>query len=147
MIARATLRDLDAIVLLEREGFPDKLAYNRRQFRHLISRARGAVLVDKAAGALRGVAVVLWRRDASVGRIHDLVVRAQHRRAGVGRGLLQVAERHARRRGLRALSIEVAEANTPARKLYESFGFRPYKRLPDYYGDGEHGLRLRKPLE
>jgi ribosomal protein S18 acetylase RimI-like enzyme len=56
--------------------------------------------------------------------IHDLAVLASHRGLGVGRALLTAAEAHARELGCCKLTLEVQDDNTPARNLYERFGFR-----------------------
>lgn len=56
--------------------------------------------------------------------VHDLAVRPGSRGQGVGRALLAAAEQHAREHGCCKLTLEVQDDNTPARGLYERFGFR-----------------------
>ena len=56
--------------------------------------------------------------------IHDLAVVPAWRGKGVGRALLAAAEQRARERGCCKLTLEVQEDNTPARTLYERFGFQ-----------------------
>jgi ribosomal protein S18 acetylase RimI-like enzyme len=56
--------------------------------------------------------------------IHDLAVLPGQRGRGTGRALLAAAEAHALAEGCCKLTLEVQEDNAPARKLYESFGFR-----------------------
>lgn len=147
MIRQATLVDLDNVLLVEKAGFPDKDAYNRRQFQRLLTpSAPGVVLVEEDAGELWGLVALCWRKGSTVGNIYDLVVRPQRRRSGLGGKLLAAAEAIARELGLKVLSVEVRSANIPARTLYENVGFTYYKRLKDYYGRGEYGLRLRKTL-
>jgi GNAT superfamily N-acetyltransferase len=55
--------------------------------------------------------------------IHDLAVLPAWRGKGVGRALLAAAEKRARERGACKLTLEVQDDNTPARLLYERFGF------------------------
>jgi len=40
----------------------------------------------------------------------------------------------------------VRASPSPARTLYEKFGFTLLKKLPAYYEDGEDGLRLQLNL-
>jgi ribosomal protein S18 acetylase RimI-like enzyme len=55
--------------------------------------------------------------------IHDLAVVPGRRGSGVGRALLTAAETYARDAGCCKLTLEVQDDNTPARTLYERFGF------------------------
>lgn len=55
--------------------------------------------------------------------IHDLAVVPRHRGKGVGLALLRAAEDYARREGCCKLTLEVQDDNTPARGLYQRFGF------------------------
>ncbi len=62
--------------------------------------------------------------------IHDLAVLPGQRGRGIGRALLAAAESAARAEGCCKLTLEVQDDNTPARQLYERFGFRDVR-----YGD------------
>ena len=73
--------------------------------------------------------------------IHDLAVVPGRRGTGVGRALLTAAEAHARELGCCKLTLEVQDDNTPARTLYERFGFRNV-----VYGDSGPTRFLSKPL-
>jgi ribosomal protein S18 acetylase RimI-like enzyme len=73
--------------------------------------------------------------------IHDLAVLPGRRGGGVGRTLLAAAELHARESGCCKLTLEVQDDNTPARTLYERFGFRDV-----IYGASESTRFLAKPL-
>lgn len=73
--------------------------------------------------------------------LHDVAVLATHRGRGIGRALLQAAEAEARNLGCCRLTLEVQEDNTPARSLYERFGFRDVT-----YGDSGPTRFLGKPL-
>jgi ribosomal protein S18 acetylase RimI-like enzyme len=73
--------------------------------------------------------------------IHDLAVLPGRRGGGVGRALLAAAEAHAREAGCGKLTLEVQDDNTPARNLYERFGFRDV-----VYGDSGPTRFLSKAL-
>jgi ribosomal protein S18 acetylase RimI-like enzyme len=73
--------------------------------------------------------------------IHDLAVLPGRRGTGVGRALLAAAESHACELGCCKLTLEVQDDNTPARHLYERFGFRDV-----VYGDSGPTRFLSKPV-
>jgi ribosomal protein S18 acetylase RimI-like enzyme len=56
--------------------------------------------------------------------IHDLAVLPDQRGKGVGHALLGAAQAAAQAAGCCKLTLEVQEDNTPARRLYQRFGFR-----------------------
>jgi ribosomal protein S18 acetylase RimI-like enzyme len=62
--------------------------------------------------------------------IHDLAVLPGQRSRGIGRALLCAAQAQALAEGCCKLTLEVQDDNTPARRLYDSFGFRDVR-----YGD------------
>jgi ribosomal protein S18 acetylase RimI-like enzyme len=62
--------------------------------------------------------------------IHDLAVLPGQRGRGTGRALLAAAEASARAEDCCKLTLEVQDDNTPARQLYDRFGFRDVR-----YGD------------
>lgn len=93
-----------------------------------------------------GVLVGFWGLSTFVARpllnIHDLAVVPGLRGKGVGRALLTAAEARARARGCCKLTLEVQDDNTPARTLYDRFGFRDVR-----YGDSGPTWFLAKPLD
>lgn len=62
--------------------------------------------------------------------VNVLAVSRQHRGKGIGRWLLALAERLAVQQGKHSLSLIVADANSSARRLYASFGFREAAQRP-----------------
>lgn len=94
--------------------------------------ALGACLVAVAdepdAGDPVGYALAVGDGDT---HLAELVVRPDHRREGYGRALVTaVLDRQAP--GTR-VTLAVAADNAPARSLYESVGFEPVDRRPDFY--------------
>jgi len=61
------------------------------------------------------------RRSLFVWNIH---IDEAHRGRGLGRETMLLAENEARRRGLSYIALEVSGANTTARRLYGSLGYR-----------------------
>lgn len=73
--------------------------------------------------------------------IHDLAVLPGRRGAGVGRALLTAAEAFAREQACCKITLEVQDDNSPARLLYDRYGFRDV-----VYGDSGPTRFLSKQL-
>lgn len=71
------------------------------------------------------------------GEVKSMRTASMHRRKGVARQMLAHIVEEAKRRGYRRLSLETGsmESFEPARKLYESFGFRYCGPFADYAED------------
>lgn len=86
------------------------------------------LVLEAAAGGDRLGTLWLGERDlpglGPVPYVWDVEVRAEHRGRGHGRTLMRLAEHTAPATGAGALALHVVEGNTPARRLYESLGYR-----------------------
>ena len=91
----------------------------------------GSVARQSRRWAIAGFA--LGRIAANECEILSLAVAPDHRGARVGAMLLDGAMHHATTVGAEKLFLEVAEDNDVARMLYDSRGFVPVGRRPDYY--------------
>lgn len=103
----------------------------------------------RLAGYVRLVPVSSLTAEAHVRRIQGLAVDEWARGRGVGRALVRAACALAARQGARRVTLGVLGHNTPARRLYESAGFRVEGVLPEqfrigtgYADDVLMGLRL-----
>jgi ribosomal-protein-alanine acetyltransferase len=76
--------------------------------------------------------------------IENVVVAREHRRRGLGAALLREILRLAQEHGAASLMLEVRDSNTPARRLYEHFGFAEIARRRNYYNIPEEDALLLK---
>ncbi len=123
--------------------------FHSRQIRSLLKNPRACVAFAREGGALAGWAVGLLRRHGPrtrSGRLYALAVHPGSRGRGLGERLAQDVLRQLRRRGAQSFCLEVRTPNPAAQRLYRRLGFAPAGPLPDYYGPGLHGLRMRKAL-
>ncbi len=67
-------------------------------------------------------------------QILNIAVHTSLRRRGIARKLLEMAIQTGRDRKASCITLEVRKSNFPARKLYESFGFKVVGERPNYYG-------------
>lgn len=145
MIRDARISDLAALVTLEERCFEiDR--FSRRQFRYLITRAQGKLLVDERRGKLIGYVLVLFRRGTSLARLYSIAVDPRARGKGAGRDLLEAAEKAAVDASCAYLRLEVRPDNAESIRLYRSAGFRKLGEVSDYYEDGMDALRYEKAL-
>lgn len=98
----------------------------------------GDALVDETADG----AVVGYLLPVAGDGVHvtELAVHPAHRREGRATRLLW--ELLARADG--RVTLLVAADNDAARRLYESLGFRPAARRPDFYDDGTDAILLAR---
>ncbi len=145
VIRRATINDLPALLRLE-TGFPgDRL--HRKNFRHLLTRARADVWLVVADGGPIGNAIVLYRTNSRRAHLYSLVIEPQARGRGFAQTLIEVAQRSAAARGCLTMHLEVRCDNAPAIRLYRKLGYRVRQQLPRYYEDGQDGLRMETTLD
>jgi ribosomal protein S18 acetylase RimI-like enzyme len=143
----ATGADVEALSALEELVFGDEVhRISRRQWRYLVSRPGSRTVVAESAGQLLGALVLTCRAGGRVLRIYSLAVHPAARRRGIARLFLDEAEAFGHRERLQTMHLEVARTNRPAITLYRSAGFEIAATLRDYYGLGEDGLRMEKPL-
>ncbi len=142
-LRRARPADLDALVALERACFGARDgAFNRRQLRALLHNPNAHWLI-----AADGHAMACWLRStngrARWARLYSLAVHPAARGQGRGGALLAAGRRWLRAQRLAVCYAEVKISNRAARGLYARHGFQVQRELPDYYGRGRHGVRLK----
>ena len=123
--------------------------FNPRQIHSLLKNPRAIILLAREQGRIAGWAVGLLRRHTSgrcSGRLYALSVHPDFRGRGLGARLAQNVLEELQHRGAQTACLEVRTPNPAAQRLYERLGFHPAGPLPDYYGPGLHGLRMRKAL-
>lgn len=108
------------------------LAASRAEHAELLPAGRDTpgmdfLVLEAPDGAVLGTLWVGERALRGFGRVPyvwDVEVAPEHRRQGHGRALMLLAEQAALAAGAGLLGLHVVEGNTPARRLYESLGYR-----------------------
>lgn len=146
VVVRAAERaDLPGLVELEQRTF-EVFRMSRKALRRMLQSPSVSVLVALVHGKLVGSSVAFQRSGVKVVRLYSIATAAELRGRGVGSLLLRAVETEAATRGYEELRLEVRAADAAARRFYERAGFSTLVELPDYYGSGVAGLRLRKAL-
>jgi len=159
---RATVADLDRIMLLERATF-EADAWPEDAMRREIESPHGYYLVAvedefesraaetdadadpdvDPAGGLLGYAGLLAPAGAGQGDIQTIAVAPSTRGIGLGRGLMHALITEARRRHVAEIFLEVRADNPVARALYDSLGFEEIGVRRRYYRDGVDAVHMR----
>ena len=145
MIRPATPDDIDALVEIENRCF-DTDRLSRRSFRHMITKANAALLLDEEDGVVRGYVLLLFNAGTSLARMYSIAVHPEQRSQGIGRQLMAAAEQAALAQDCVTLRLEVRMDNTSSIALYESMGYRRFGFYDDYYEDHMDALRYEKRL-
>lgn len=141
VIRQAEQADLLAVFRIEKACFPQPWPF--ASFERFLGEP--GFLVATRGGAVVGYLVsnVTPNHGRNLGHIKDLAVHPQVQGQGIGRRLLQRAILTLSIDGAAVVKLEVREDNEAARNLYESAGFEPLRRIPNYYEDGEAALVMR----
>lgn len=142
-----TSQDIPALLGLERYCFSPQLAFGRRRWRNLLNHSGCQTLGVWQGDVLVAYLCLFPHLGWRALEVRCLAVHWHYRRRGVASALLALAEALAAHLQASSLRLEVDEDNPAACQLYGGRQFVPLRRLPDYYGDGRHGLRLMRPLE
>jgi ribosomal protein S18 acetylase RimI-like enzyme len=150
-LRRAAVSDVEQLCRLEAAAFTDYYEAHRftaRQFRRYLADPRTVAYVVTCSRHVVGYSLGVQQagRLAHVSRLHSIGVEPGERGRGVGRRLLRVFLAASKKRGCRVAVLEVATCNGPAIHLFGQHGFRHWKALPDHYGHGVDGSRMRLQL-
>jgi ribosomal-protein-alanine acetyltransferase len=143
-IRAAEAGDLDALMALERESYPDD-AWSPELMAAELANPHGYYLVAiDESGAVAGYAGLLAPVGTGQGDIQTVTVASTARRQGLGRRLLERLLAEAARRGAEELFLEVRHDNVAAQTLYRDLGFVEIGVRRNYYGHGVDALTMRR---
>ena len=139
-ILPAHRNDLDAIMLLERSGFPAAEQWSERSWRGEMLGEGRTILIARAQ---HPVGVISIQTGGELADLHRLVVDSPSRRRGIGTDLARAGLEVVRQLRVREVILDVAFDNDPAIALYQQLGFEQLRARQDYYGPGQHALILK----
>ena len=140
-VLTARRADLDAIMALERAGFPEPERWSERSWLGELVADNRKVLIARSHETLGVVTLSVLGELAELLR---LVVAPAHRRTGIGTLLVETGVEAVRLAGARAAMLEVGYTNEPAIALYQRLGFEQLRVRDNYYGPGRHALILKR---
>jgi [ribosomal protein S18]-alanine N-acetyltransferase len=128
-ILEATAGDAQDLAVLCAEALPP--GWPAHELAACCADANRAVLKASDGAHVHGFLILQFAADEA--EILAIAVAKGRRRLGCAASLLGDGIRACQNRFISCIYLEVAESNTPARKLYEKFGFLVIGRRENYY--------------
>lgn len=147
-IRRAGSDDLEALLAIESQCFSSgpyrNHQFDRSQYRYYLRSDHAITLLGLLDGVPVASLVAIAGRGArsGSGRVLSIAVARRERGKGYGRRLLMKSVQSLGQRGCLRIYLEVAECADQAAAFFQSAGFKKIRRLPDYYGPSNHGMRM-----
>jgi len=148
-VKSASVTDLQRLYEIEKECFSSE-AFSMEQLAFLLENPSSISLIALADKEIVGFIIGIVReglKTENVGHVFTLDVAEKYRRKGIALRLLKELEKKFKEKNVKESILEVKLDNEAAKKLYKKFGYKEILCLKDYYGEGVHGLRLRKVLK
>lgn len=139
-IVKMEPRHIEDILLVERECFSDP--WSEAMFSEEISGKFAHYYVAETDGKAVGY-MGMWALSGE-GHITNVAISPSYRRKGYAKALIEHFTEIAKEENLEFMTLEVRASNTPAIKLYESFGFVQVGVRKKYYENREDALLMTK---
>jgi len=150
-IKEASLEDLDFLLSLEKDAFPQHWQSSQRSLRTSITSPHQQIFLleipstePNRAISVGAISVIHYKQSL---RIFSLAIHSSYRRQGWGELLLRHVIDLASLRGFEKISLEADSRNKALVAWYEKFGFTIKKKLDDYYGQNEPAFRMTKEIQ
>jgi [ribosomal protein S18]-alanine N-acetyltransferase len=137
--------DLEALYALDQICFDSGIAYSKTELKQILRSASGCGVLAESRGEVAGFAAG-YVSARGAGHVVTLDVSPAFRRQGLGRTLFSDLLQRFREAGATGIRLEVEVENQPAIAFYRTFGFRPTRRVSDYYGYGRDAWEMEKKL-
>ncbi len=136
--------DLAQIVQIEGLCFPEETAFPPKMFSYLIRYAVSLVACEPDKKVL---GFIMGYNSGKAGAVYTLDVHPGYRRNGIGSMLLASLEESLALLGAQAIRLEAALDRPEAVELYRKAGYQERELVRNYYGRGNHAVRMWKNLD
>jgi len=126
----------DELSNLHKKCFPNK-PWSADDFRDL--KKSGCEIIMSQNG------FIVYRIAADEAEIITIGVNPEMRRNGIASAMIGIIEKNVKNQGVIKIFLEVASTNEPAKKLYETCGFKTVGTRPKYY-DGVDAILMSKDI-
>lgn len=126
----------DELSNLHKKCFPNK-PWSADDFRDL--KKSGCEIIMSQNG------FIVYRIAADEAEIITIGVNPEMRRNGIASAMIGIIEKSVKNQGVIKIFLEVASTNEPAKKLYETCGFKTVGTRPKYY-DGVDAILMSKDI-
>ena len=126
----------DELSNLHKKCFPNK-PWSADDFRDL--KKSGCEIIMSQNG------FIVYRIATDEAEIITIGVNPEMRRNGIASAMIGIIEKSVKNQGVIKIFLEVASTNEPAKKLYETCGFKTVGTRPKYY-DGVDAILMSKDI-
>ncbi|MDD2619429.1 MAG: ribosomal protein S18-alanine N-acetyltransferase [Syntrophomonadaceae bacterium] len=143
IIRKMTERDLDQVMLIEKESFA--LPWSRDSYANELSNEYATYLVCDIGGKTAGYAGI-WAVYEEA-HITNVAVDKKFRLSGLGKNLMNQLENTVRQKRAERILLEVRPSNVAALAMYRNLGYVPSGLRIAYYSDNdEDAIIMTKQL-
>ena len=144
MIRKATKKDLESLIEMELELFPESPWPKSAFFYEMYTNPFAKVYVYEEEGIIKGY-LDLWITFEKA-QIANIGVKKAYQGKGIGQALLDEAINIANKKGCENISLEVRVGNEKAISLYEKNDFINVATRKKYYENGDDAYLMVKAL-
>ena len=142
-IRKAEHGDRARIVQIEGLCFPEETAFPPGMFAYLIRYSVALVACEPEETIL---GFVMGYTSGTYGAVYTLDVHPGYRRKSIGIELMMALEKKLAEMGAKAVRLEAALDKPGALELYCKAGYQERELVRNYYGRGNHAVRMWKKL-
>lgn len=144
----STTKDVSFLEKLETVCFPSFQQSSRRSLRHSIGSPFQVVYIAEkiVKGQRTPVGALIANLYQRTLRIYSLGVLPEMRSLGIGESLLSHIKEVSIAKNFEKLSLEALESDTQLIAWYKKHNFLITEKLPNYYADDIHAVRMTKTL-
>ena len=146
LIRLATAADFPVLLDIDKESFPEGIAYDAPELSYFMSRRGSRTLVLEHDGDVAAFLIADTRPAQRAATIVTLDVRPPFRRLGYASRLLLESETLLKERGVRDYRLQVDVSNAAAIAFYRKHGFEQLRTLRGYYSNGHDAYLMTKIL-
>lgn len=145
----AALSDLEFLDRVEKLSFPPHRQNNSKSLRLSVISTFQEVWVaeTKEKGKSVPIADAILYPHKRILRVYSIAVMPDYRGKGIGHHFIEKIKEIAKSKGCLSISLEADADNKVLVKWYLDHGFLIKEELSDYYGTGEHAVRMSIPIE
>ncbi len=142
----AQKEDLDFLVKLEKEAFPEFQQTSKQNLKKGINSAFQEIIIVQSTGKKKQAlgSAVLFKYKHML-RIYSIGILSEYRKKGIGDELMAYIKTYAVKNHFTSLSLEVNTRKTKLVAWYQSKGFSILHTIKDYYiaGEDAHKMGMR----
>lgn len=142
---KASLQDIPQLVTIEKEVFETIDQFSIPQFKHLITKSKGAFYVLLDGEKIIAYLCLLKHQRFNHIRIYSIAIHSLYQHQGIGKKLMQQAIDYSLDNKLNKIVLEVRPSNISAIQFYYKHHFKISQCLENYYGD-ENGFKMERQL-